>query len=78
MDETSVPCAKLCGDCKNFNVLDDLSCNPCRWFGVCGKRMLDDFDDKPQDIAEVLDWVYDYGKRGDDDCDRPDEWFEEG
>lgn len=78
MDETGKPCAKLCGNCANFNVLDDLSCNLYRWFGACNKRMLDDFDGKPQDIDEVLDWVYDYGKRGDDDCERPDEWFEKG
>lgn len=71
-------CDGICGDCANFVVLDDLSCNPCRWFGICNKRMLDDFDGKSQDIMEVLDWVYDHGKRGDDDCEKPDEWFEEG
>ena len=77
MDEESEPCAKLCGNCAHFSVLDDLSCNPCKWFGACDKRMLDDFDGKPQDVPNVLDWIYSYGKRGDDDCDRQDEWFEE-
>lgn len=77
MEEESEPCAKLCGNCANFNVLDDLRAgDPCRWFGVCMvelKRYLG----YECDTVATLDWVYDHGRHGDDDCERPDEWFEE-
>lgn len=78
MEEESEQCARLCGNCVHFSVLDDQPGDPCKWFGVCDKRMSRDFRGKKQDVAEVLVWVYGHGKRGDDDCDGPDEWYEEG
>ena len=77
MDEEGEPCAKLCGNCANFVVLDDRPGDPCRWFGVCWQQALDDFHGRAQDMPGVLDWTFDYGRHGDDDCEKPDEWFEE-
>lgn len=72
MDETDEPCARLCGNCANFNVLDDHPGDPYRWFGVCGRDYLESSE------YVGLDWIYDHGRHGNDDCERPDEWFEEG
>lgn len=75
MDKT---CAKLCGNCGYFIVMDDRPGDPCRWFGVCWRQALDDFYDREQNMPGVLNWVCVHGRHDDDDCDRPDEWFEEG
>ena len=77
MDKESEPCAKLCGNCVNFRVLDDYSRDPCKWFGIC---TADPCKTGPGDVADVdatLDWVFDYGRHCQDDCESPDEWFEE-
>lgn len=71
MEEESEPCAKLCGNCANFVVLDDQPGNPCKWFGVCDMDALCNLEDTG------IDWAYDHGRHGDDDCEKPDEWFEE-
>lgn len=71
MDETGEPCERLCGNCVNFNVLDDSPVDPCMWFGVCDReaaRSIEDMD---------IDWVYYHGRHADDDCENPGEWFEE-
>lgn len=71
MEETDEPCARLCGNCVHFNVLDDCPRDPCKWFGVCGRDYL-------ADVRNVgLDWIYDHGRHCQDDCEKPDEWFEE-
>ena len=78
MEETDEPCAKLCGNCVNFRVLDDYSRDPGKWFGIC---TADSCETGPGDVADVdatLDWVFDYGRHCQDECERPDEWFEEG
>lgn len=71
MDETDEPCERLCGNCVHFNVLDDQPGDPCKWFGVCGREAACSIEDK--DIY----WLYDHGRHGDDDCEKPGEWFEE-
>ncbi|MCI5950207.1 MAG: hypothetical protein MRZ21_05960 [Coriobacteriaceae bacterium] len=77
MDETDEPCAKLCGNCSHFNVLDDQPGDPCKWFGVCMVELKRDLGCECG-TAKALDWAFDYGRHGEDDCERPDEWFEEG
>lgn len=72
MNETDEPCERLCGNCANFNVLDDCPRDPCRWFGVCGREVAEDM----QNVG--LDWIYDHGRHCQDECEKPDEWFEEG
>ena len=69
-------CAKLCGNCASFRVLDYQPGDPCKWFGVCSRQVDDEFDIWVT-TDEFLDWVYGYGRHGQDDCERPDEWFEE-
>lgn len=76
MEEESEQCAKLCGNCAHFSVLDDQPGNPCRWFGVCQIEFQRDPEFENW-TGTALDWVYDHGRHGDDDCERPDEWFEE-
>ncbi len=72
MEETGEPCARLCGNCAHFDVLDDYPRDPCKWFGVCGRDYL-------EDVHNVgLDWIYDHGRHCQDECEKPDEWFEEG
>lgn len=71
-------CDRLCGNCANFTVLDDRPRDPCRWFGVCWKQALDGFYGRSQDMPTVLDWTYSHGRHGDDDCESPGGWFEEG
>lgn len=74
---TGEPCARLCGNCVHFSVLDDQPGDPCKWFGVCSIQVYDEF--KIRAITDkLLDFVYDRGRHGDDDCEKPDEWFEEG
>ena len=70
-------CDRLCGDCAHFSVLDDQPSDPCRWFGVCWLE-LDRYLDHGCDTVTTIDWVYKRGRHGGDDCERPDEWFEEG
>lgn len=77
MDETDEPCAKLCGNCSHFNVLDDQPGDPCKWFGVCSMQVDDEFGIWAV-TDKLLDFAYDHGRHGDDDCQCPDEWFEEG
>lgn len=72
MEETDEPCARLCGNCANFNVLDDRPGNPNKWFGVCDREAARNSEDMD------IDWVYYHGRHADDDCECPDEWFEEG
>lgn len=69
-------CDRLCGNCANFNALDDLPADPCKWFGVCMQEVERDLGCEC-DTNKVLIWVYDHGRRGQDYCKRPDEWFEE-
>lgn len=77
MDETDEPRARLCGNCARFSVLDDQPGDPCKWFGVCGREAARDLGCECWTF-KVLDWTFDHGRHGDDDCERPDEWFEEG
>lgn len=72
MEETDEPCERLCGNCANFNVLDDCPRDPCKWFGVCGREVAEDVQNAG------LDWIYDHGRHCQDECEKPDEWFEEG
>ena len=72
MEETGEPCARLCGNCVHFDVLDDYPRDPCKWLGVCGRDYLADV----QNVG--LDWIYDHGRHCQDECEKPDEWFEEG
>ena len=69
-------CDRLCGNCASFRVLDDQPSDPCRWFGVCWLELERDLD-YGCETSETLDWVYDHGRHGEDDCEHPDEWFEE-
>lgn len=78
MDETDEPCAKLCGNCANFSVLDDYPRDAGRWFGICTADLRETWPGDVADVDATLDWVFDHGRRGQDDCERPDEWFEEG
>ncbi len=34
-NEDGKPCPRLCGNCANFDALDDLPADPYKWFGVC-------------------------------------------
>lgn len=76
MGETDEPCERLCGNCVNFRALDDYQCDPCRWFGVCWLELERDLDHGCE-ASEMLDWVYAHGRHGQNDCEKPDEWFEE-
>lgn len=73
MDET---CERRCSDCVHFIVLDDWPCGLGKWFGVCAQEVERDLG-RECDINKVLIWVYDHGRRGDDNCKNPSEWFEE-
>lgn len=70
-------CDRICGNCARFRVLDDRPGDPCKWFGVCGREAERDLGCECG-TAKALDWVYDHGRHGNDDCEKPDEWFEEG
>lgn len=78
MNEESEPCARLCGNCVNFSALDDQPANPCKWFGICMADLRETWPAGVADVDATLDWVFDHGRHGDDDCEKPDEWFEEG
>ena len=73
VDEAPDAC---CGNCANFNALDDLPADPCKWFGVCMQEVERDLGCEC-DTNKAFIWVYDHGRRGQDYCKRPDEWFEE-
>lgn len=75
---TDEPCERLCGNCANFSVLDDHPSDPCRWFGICMADLRETWPSDVEDVDATLDWVYVHGRHGMDDCERPDEWFEEG
>lgn len=77
MEETGEPRARRCGDCAWFMVLDDLPLDPCRCFGVCSRQVDDEFGAWAR-VGTLLDFAYAYGRHGDDDCENPSEWFEEG
>lgn len=77
MNETDEPCERLCGNCANFNVLDDCPRDPCKWFGVC-RIELERCLGCECGTGATLDWIYDHGRHCQDDCEKPDEWFEEG
>ena len=70
-------CDRICGDCANFRVLDDRPGDPHKWFGVCGSEVARDLGCECGTGA-TLDWIYDHGRHGQDDCEKPDEWFKEG
>lgn len=76
MNEESEPCPRMCGNCAHFRVLDDYPRDPCRWFGVCDIEASRDLGCECG-TAKALDWAFDYGRHGDDDCEKPYEWFEE-
>ncbi|WP_293814613.1 hypothetical protein [uncultured Parolsenella sp.] len=78
MDETDEPHASLCGNCARFSVLDDQPGDPCKWFGICRADLRETWPAGVADVDATLNWVFDYGRHGNDDCERPDEWFEEG
>ena len=77
MNKTGEPCARLCGNCAHFDVLDDCPRDPCKWFGVCSRQVDDEFGIWAT-TRKLLDFAYDYGRHCQDDCEHPDEWFEEG
>ena len=77
MEETGEPCARLCGNCANFNVLDDCPRDPCKWFGVC-RIELERCLGCECGTGATLDWIYDHGRHCQNECEKPDEWFEEG
>lgn len=70
-------CDRLCGNCASFRVLDDQPDDPCKWFGVCWLE-LERALGCECGTSKALDWAYDHGRHGGDDCERPDERFEEG
>jgi len=74
MEETDEPCAKLCGNCVNFDVLDDSPVDPSEWLGVCSRQVDGEFGAWARTVR-LLDFVYTYGRRGGDDCENPSEWF---
>lgn len=76
MDDTGEPCARQCGDCMNFKVLDDSPVDPSEWFGVCARQVDGEFWAWTR-VGTLLDFAYTYGRHGEDDCENPDEWFEE-
>lgn len=78
-NEESEQCPRLCGNCVRFSVLDDQPGDPCKWFGVCDREVAETLEDVGITWDDVgIDWIYDHGRHGQDDCEKPDEWFEEG
>lgn len=69
-------CEMRCCDCAHFIVLDDWPCGLGKWFGVCMQEVERDLGCECG-INKVFIWVYDHGRRGDDACENPNEWFEE-
>lgn len=69
------PCERLCGNCVNFSALDDYSYDPCMWFGVC-RIELEQCLGHECGTDAMLDWIYDNGRHGQNDCEKPNEWFE--
>lgn len=76
VNNDSKRCAKLCGNCINFKVLDDHPRDPSMWFGVCSNQVDDKFGIWAT-TYKLLDFAYYHGRHGNDDCEKPDEWFEE-
>lgn len=66
----------VCGNCRSFNVLDDMPTDPDRWFGFCGREMEETAPCRGCGMWRAMDWAYDHGRHGQDDCERPGEWFE--
>lgn len=77
MDETGEPCERLCGNCAYFAMLDDRPGGSCEWFGVCWLEINRDLGYERL-TSTTIDWIYQKGRHGNDDCEKPDEWFEEG
>ena len=67
---------RVCGNCRSFNVLDDGPRRPEDWFGVCGREAGEGAPCRGCGMSRALDWAYDHGRHGGDNCVRPDEWFE--
>lgn len=67
---------KVCANCERFSVVDDGPRRIDDWFGVCGRELEDDGPCRGCGMGRALDWAYDHGRHGRDDCERPDEWFE--
>lgn len=78
MEETDEPCERLCGNCAHFDVLDDCPRDPCKWFGICTADLRETWPGDVAHVDETLDWVFDHGRHCQDECEKPDEWFEEG
>lgn len=77
MNEESEPCPRLCGNCAHFRVLDDRSGGPREWFGVCWLELKRDLGRECW-TGTTIDWIYQEERHGNDDCEKLDEWFEEG
>lgn len=75
INEESEPCPRLCGICENFKVLDSQSGGPYEWFGVCWLEIERDLGSECW-TGTTIDWIYQEGRHGNDDCEKPDEWFE--
>lgn len=74
MDET---CDRRCCECERFIVLDDRPRDLGKWFGVCQRQVDGKFGESAR-TWRLLEFVYGYGRRGDDACESQGEWFEEG
>lgn len=77
-NEEVEPCPRLCGNCARFSVLDDQPGDPRKWFGICKADLRETWPVDVLDVDATLDFAYDHGRHGDDDCEKPEEWFEEG
>lgn len=67
---------RMCANCERFCVLDDMPRRVDDWFGVCGREMEETAPCRGCGMWRAMDWAYDHGRHGRDDCERPDEWFE--
>lgn len=67
---------RLCGNCERFCVLDDMPRHVDDWFGFCGREMEETAPCRGCGMWRAMDWAYDHGRHGGDDCERPGEWFE--
>ena len=66
----------LCANCERFEVLDDMPMRCENWFGTCYMERVNELGSIPREAGDVLDWAYAHGRHGQDDCERPNEWFE--
>ena len=77
MKTSDVGCDRICANCAHFEFLDTMPQRLERCFGVCALELERDLGCECA-TGTMLDWVYEYGRHGQDDCEKPDEWFEEG